>query len=252
MTFLTKLKKRHKMIRSILIIAWIIIFTFLLSFVAISVSLFSRTGNGVHKMGRFWAKTILWVAGIKVQTRGLENFNPDKPFVFMCNHQSNFDILVLFSALPAQFRWIAKAELFKIPLFGQSMRGAGYISIERKDRKKAIKSLKQAAERIKTGTSVMIFPEGTRSKDGNIGEFKKGGFILAYDAGVHIVPIVLNGTWSIMSKDSLRIKPGNVILSVLPTVDVKDYPKVDKARLIEDVKEKMLKEFEINKTMIEE
>lgn len=235
------------MIRSIFIILWIAIFTFLLSFVAIGVSFFSPTGNIVHNMGRWWGKTILWVAGIKVQTRGLENFDPDKPYVFMCNHQSNFDILVLFSALPAQFRWIAKAELFKIPLFGRSMRGAGYISIERKDRRKAIQSLKQAAERIKTGTSVMIFPEGTRSPDGNIGEYKKGGFILAYDAGVPIIPIVLNGTWPIMPKDSLRIKPGNVILSVLPAVNVSDYSKADKTKLIEDVREKMLKEFEANK-----
>jgi len=240
------------MIRSIFIIVWIIFITVLLSLVAIITSFFSSTGNIVHKVGRLWAKSILWVTGINVQTRGLEHFDPDKPFVFMCNHQSNFDILVLFSALPAQFRWIAKAELFKIPLFGQAMRGAGYISIERKDRKKAIQSLRKAAKRIRTGTSVMIFPEGTRSPDGNIGEFKKGGFVLAYDAGVPIIPIVLNGTWSIMSKDSLRIKPGNVTLSVLPAVKVTDYAKTDKAKLIEDVREKILKEFESNKLPEEE
>ena len=240
------------MIKSIFIILWIIINTVVFSLTAIGASFFSRTGNSVHKIGQWWANSILWVAGIKVQARGIENLDPNKPFVFMCNHQSNFDILVLFSALPAQFRWIAKAELFKIPLFGQSMRGAGYISIERKDRKKAIQSLKQAAERIKTGTSVMIFPEGTRSPDGNIGEFKKGGFVLAYDAGVPVIPIVLNGTWSIMSKDSLRIKPGKVILSVLPSVNIEDYPKAEKSRLIDDVREKIVKEFEANKTLIEE
>lgn len=240
------------MIRSILIILWIIIFTFLLSFAAITVSFFSRTGNVVHNLGRFWAKTILWVAGIKVQTRGLENLDPDRPFVFVCNHQSNFDILVLFSALPVQFRWIAKAELFKIPLFGQSMRGAGYISIDRRDRKKAIQSLRQAAERIRSGVSVMIFPEGTRSPDGDIGEFKKGGFILAYDAGVPIIPIVLNGTWSIMSKDSIRIKPDNVTLSVLPAVNVAEYSKAEKSKLIEDVRENILNEFESNKRLNEE
>ena len=214
---------------------------------AIVVSLFSRTGNGAHIIGRWWSKSILWISGIKINTKGLENLLPDKPLVFMCNHQSNFDILVLFSALPAQFRWIAKAELFKIPIFGQAMRGAGYISIERKDRRKAIKSLKQAAEQIRSGISVMIFPEGTRSPDGNIGEFKKGGFILAFDAGVPISPIVLNGTWSIMSKDSFRIKPGNVTLSVLPAVNVADYGKADKLKLIEDVRGKILDAFENNK-----
>lgn len=237
------------MIRSILIIVYIIFITVLMSLAAICASFFSRSGDIVHNIGRCWAKSILRVAGIKVKTRGLENLDPDGSFVFMCNHQSNFDILVLFSELPAQFRWIAKAELFKIPLFGYAMRGAGYISIERKDRKKAIQSLKQAAERIRTGTSVMIFPEGTRSPDGNISEFKKGGFVLAYDAGVPIMPVVLNGTWSIMSKDSLKIKPGSVIMSVLPAVNVADYSKADKSKLIEDVKEKFLKEFEINKAL---
>ncbi len=96
----------------------------------------------------------------------------------------------------------------------------------------------------------MIFPEGTRSLDGNIGEFKKGGFVLAYDAGVRIVPVVLNGTWSIMQKDSLKITPGNVTLSVLPPVEVTDYPKTDKMKLLEDVRGKIVEEFESNKLSI--
>lgn len=131
------------------------------------------------------------------------------------------------------------------------MRGAGYISIERKERRKAIQSLREAAEKIRSGVSVMIFPEGTRSLDGNIGEFKKGGFFLAHDAGVQIIPVVLNGTWSIMSKDSLAIRPGNVTLSILPPVNVTDYSKTDKSRLIEDVREMIVKEFESNKALKE-
>ena len=230
---------------------WIILDTIVMSLAAICASIFSGNGNAPHIVGRWWGKSILRVSGIKVQTMGLENLDPEKPCVFMCNHQSNFDILVLFSALPAQFRWIAKAELFRIPLFGRAMRGAGYISIERKDRKKAIQSLKEAAGRIRNGVSVMIFPEGTRSPDGNIGEFKKGGFILAYDAGVPIVPVVINGTWAIMSKDSLKITPGKVRLTVLPAVDVANYSKTDKPKLLEDVREKIVKEFESNKPLVE-
>ena len=230
---------------------WIILDTIVMSLAAICASIFSGNGNAPHIVGRWWGKSILRVSGIKVQTKGLENLDPERPCVFMCNHQSNFDILVLFSALPAQFRWIAKAELFRIPLFGRAMRGAGYISIERKDRKKAIQSLKEAAGRIRNGVSVMIFPEGTRSPDGNIGEFKKGGFILAYDAGVPIVPVVINGTWAIMSKDSLKITPGKVRLTILPAVDVANYSKTDKPKLVEDVREKIIKEFESNKPLME-
>ena len=237
------------MIRSFFIILWIIFDTLLLSLAAICASFFSRNGNAPHIVGRWWSKSILWASGIKVQAKGIENLIPENPCIFMCNHQSNFDIFVLFSALPAQFRWIAKAELFKIPIFGRAMRGAGYISIERKDRRKAIQSLKQAAERIRSGVSVMIFPEGTRSPDGNIGDFKKGGFVLAYDAGVPIVPVVINGTWPIMSKDSLKIAPGNVSLSVLPAVSVKDYTKADKPKLIEDVRGMIREEFESNRML---
>jgi 1-acyl-sn-glycerol-3-phosphate acyltransferase len=222
-----------------------------MSLAAICAAFFSKNGNSPHIIGRLWAKSILWVSGIKVQVKGIENLDLKKPCVFMCNHQSNFDIFVLFSALPAQFRWIAKAELFKIPLFGRAMAGAGYISIERKDRRKAIQSLREAAEKIRAGVSVMIFPEGTRSLDGNIGEFKKGGFLLAHDAGVQIIPVVLNGTWSIMSKDSVKITPGNVTLSILPSVNVSDYLKTEKTRLVEDVREKIVREFESNKMLKE-
>ncbi len=230
---------------------WIILDTIAMSLAAICVSFFSANGNAPHIVGRWWAKSILRVSGIKVKAKGLEYLDPEKPCVFMCNHQSNFDILVLFSALPAQFRWIAKAELFRIPLFGRAMRGAGYISIERKERKKAIQSLREAAGRIRNGVSVMIFPEGTRSPDGSIGEFKKGGFVLAYDAGVPVVPVVINGTWAIMSKDSLRIKPGEVRLTILPAVDVANYSKAEKPKLVDDVREKIIKEFESNKPLME-
>ena len=169
----------------------------------------------------------------------------------MCNHQSNFDILVLFAALPAQFRWIAKAELFKIPLFASAMRGAGYISIDRKNRKSAIKSIAAASEKIRNGVCVMIFPEGTRSPDGKTGKFKKGGFYLARDAGVPIVPLVINGTWSIMSKDSLKITPGDVQLSILPPIDTSEYTNGNKDDLTSKVKDRICSEFESNEPEIE-
>jgi 1-acyl-sn-glycerol-3-phosphate acyltransferase len=104
--------------------------------------------------------------------------------------------------LPVQFRWLAKAELFKIPIFGRAMRGVGYISIDRSNRKSAFESLKQAALTIRNGTSVLIFPEGTRSRDGRILPFKKGGFVLAVDAGVPVVPIIIKGTGGSCPKGS--------------------------------------------------
>src|SRR5210317_685359 len=135
----------------------------------------------------------------------MDNLPLDAPCILMPIHQSNFDIPVLLGRLPVQFRWLAKAELFKIPIFGRGMRGCGYISIDRSNRKSAFQSLAEAATKIRNGVSVLIFPEGTRSRDGKILPFKKGGFVLSVDAGVPIVPIVIYNTGSIMPKGRLRI-----------------------------------------------
>ena len=157
------------------------------SLLAIAPSLVTRTGNPVHRVARTWSRSILAVSGIRVAVSGLERIDPARPYIFMSNHQSNFDIPVLLAHLPLQFRWLAKAELFKIPVFGRAMRGAGYISIDRADREAAFKSLGEAAETIRKGVAIMIFPEGTRSLDGTLKPFKKGGFVLAVDAGVPIL-----------------------------------------------------------------
>jgi 1-acyl-sn-glycerol-3-phosphate acyltransferase len=232
------------MIFTFLLIVWIIIDTFVMSLTAITVSFFSRTGNSVHLIARSWAKSILWASRIKIHVQGLSNLDPDKPFVYMCNHQSNFDIPVLYAALPIQFRWLAKKELFRIPIFGRAMRGAGYVSIDRFNRQSAINSISKAAERIRNGVSVMIFPEGTRSPDGKIGKFKKGGFFLSLDAGVPIVPVVINGTWPIMSKGSLLINPGEVNVSIIPPINIPLYSEENKDELIDKVRNIIINTFE--------
>jgi len=187
-------------LHTLLIYAWIVVGTVVLGCTAIAVSFFSKTGNSVHWVARLWGRSILWVSGVRVQIVGLENIDPTRSAIYMSNHQSNFDIPVFFSALPVQFRWLAKAELFKIPIFGQGMRGAGYISIDRSDRKSAMQSLSRAAESIRKGKSVLVFPEGTRSSDGALLPFKSGGFILAIDAGVPIIPMAVQGTFEVMPR----------------------------------------------------
>jgi 1-acyl-sn-glycerol-3-phosphate acyltransferase len=158
----------------------------------------------------------------------------------MSNHQSNFDIPVFFSALPVQFRWLAKAELFKIPIFGRGMRGAGYISIDRSDRKSAVKSLARAAESIRNGKSVLIFPEGTRTSDGNLLPFKSGGFILAIDAGVPIVPMAVHGTFEVMPKHRNIIRRDRVRIVLRPPIDATAYTRHAKNELMEHVRSAIL------------
>ena len=162
----------------------------------------------------------------------------------MPNHQSNFDIPVLLGYLSVQFRWLAKAELFKFPVFGRAMRGCGYISIDRSNRKSAFKSLWEAARTIREGTSVLIFPEGTRSQDGQIRPFKKGGFVLAVESGVPIVPVIIHGTWSIMPRNRWRIDPQNVLLEIKTPIETADYTRRTKDDLLAKVQQSIRESFE--------
>jgi len=215
---------------------WIIPATAFFGTLSIVLSLFSKTGNAPHLSARTWARTILAVARVRVRITGLSHIDPNRSYIYMANHQSNFDIPVLLGYLKVQFRWLAKAELFDIPIFGRGMRGCGYISIDRSDRRSALESIRQAADTIRNGVSVLIFPEGTRSPDGHIQPFKKGGFFLARKAGVPIVPVIIRGTWPIMPRSSLKISPGNVTVEVRPPIETAGYKGRDKDKLIEDVR----------------
>jgi 1-acyl-sn-glycerol-3-phosphate acyltransferase len=222
------------------IYTWTIALTLVLGIVAIVTSLFSKTGDSVHHIARIWGKGILWISGIRVSISGNDHIDPDGSYIFMANHLSQFDIPVLLSAIPVQFRWLAKAELFKIPIFGRGMRGAGYISIDRSNHKSAIRSLDRAAANIRNGTSVIIFPEGTRSSDGQLMTFKKGGFFLAVDAGVPIIPLVILGTREIMPKGRMSIQSRPVHIRFLPAVDTRGYSRKSKDQLLERVRSDML------------
>jgi len=232
------------MIRTTYILLWVVLSTIFWGLTAIITSFFTRTGNPVHIVARMWARGILFVSRIKVTVNGLANIDPAQSYVYMSNHQSNFDIPVLLACLPVQFRWLAKAELFKIPIFGRAMRGAGYVKIDRFNQEAAFESLSKAAEKMKNGVSVMIFPEGTRSRDGNIRPFKKGGFVMAMDAGVPVVPIVLKGTWTIMDKSSLRINTGQVSLNIEPPITTTGYTRENKDDLIKSVRAVICEGFE--------
>jgi 1-acyl-sn-glycerol-3-phosphate acyltransferase len=234
-------------IRTLLAGMWFVLETMVLCFIAIAMSFFVRSGNPIHKIAVIWAKLILFFCRIRVTVNGLSNIEPAKSYIYMCNHQSNFDIAVLLAYLPVQFRWLAKAELFKIPIFGRSMRAAGYISIDRFNRPSAFDSIRVAAEKIKEGISVMIFPEGTRSLDGKIRPFKKGGFILAVDAGVPIVPIILHGTRAIMPKGRFWFQPGPVIMDIQKPIATAGYTRESKNELMEQVRTVICQVFEHSK-----
>lgn len=236
----------RQFLQTVIILVYVVLATIVMATVTIVVALFSRNGNAPHLVARAWARSILFVSGIHVHVNGLENLNVDGSCILMPNHQSNFDIPVLLGCLPIQFRWLAKSELFKIPIFGRGMRGCGYISIDRSNRKSAFQSLAEAAAKIRNGVSVLIFPEGTRSRDGRILPFKKGGFVLSVDAGVPIVPIVIFNTWSIMPKDRLRIRTQSVRMDILAPIPTSGYTRKTKDDLMDSVRNTICNAFEEN------
>ncbi|MDM8552908.1 lysophospholipid acyltransferase family protein [Desulfobacterales bacterium HSG2] len=228
------------------IISWTILATIFFGAMTIIVSFLSKGGDKPHKVASMWAESILFISGIRVRVRGLSNISPDRSYIYMPNHQSYFDIPVLMAYLRVQFRWLAKVELFKIPIFGQAMQRAGYISIDRSNRKSAFKSLRQAAETIRNGVSVVIFPEGTRSRDGSISPFKKGGFIVAIDSEVPIVPVILHGTRSIMSRQRLTINPRDVEVEIRPPVETSEYTRKTKGDLLENIRQIICDRFTVD------
>ncbi|MGD8991240.1 MAG: lysophospholipid acyltransferase family protein [Desulfobacterales bacterium] len=232
------------MIRTLYITLWVVFATLVLGLTVMILSFFVKSGDPLHKIARFWGRSILAVSRIKVSVEGLSNIDPRCPYIYMPNHQSNFDIPVLLGHLAVQFRWLAKMELFKIPIFGHAMRKAGYISIDRNNRQSAIKSLALAADKIRNGVSVLIFPEGTRSQDGKIRPFKKGGFVMAIDSGVPIVPVIISGTRAIMTKGRFRVNSGQIHMSIQQPINTITYSRATKEVLMEKVRRVICDNFE--------
>lgn len=183
------------------------------SVVAIIGTLFDATGAFAHRCARFWSRTSLAMARVRVSTTGTEHIPPAGPVIYMGNHQSNFDILALTVAIPRRFSWLAKEELFRVPFFGGAMRRAGYIPLDRSDGRQALKSIEQAARRIREGFSVVVFPEGTRTRDGALLPFKKGGFLLASRAAVPVVPFTINGSMAINPRNRFELYAGQIEIS---------------------------------------
>ncbi|MBP7342654.1 MAG: lysophospholipid acyltransferase family protein [Smithellaceae bacterium] len=232
------------MIRSALLVTLGVAITAFFSFWAVVFSFFSNAENNVHKVANIWGRILLLLCGTKVQVIGRENILHAKPQVFMSNHQSDFDILIVLAHVPGQFRWIAKKELFTVPVFGQAMRSAGYIEIDRQNHEKALQSLDLAALRIREGKSVMTFPEGTRSRTGEIKAFKPGTFYLAIQSGAPIVPISIIGSGNIMPKRSLKIKPGKIKLVIDKPISTKDYTLDTRQALIDRVRQIIIKNYD--------
>lgn len=212
------------------VVAFVIGTTMTLFFVPFSRSKIKPFQIAAH----LWARFLSLFSGVKVKVSGLENIPKDFPSIFVSNHQSAADILILLANLPVRFRFAIKKELFKIPIFGWYIRKAGYFPIDREVVLSAYRTLETIIEIIKAGESVLIFPEGTRSKTGKLGKFKRGSLLAALKSGAPIVPVAISGSFNVMPRGTWLIHPGPVKLSIGTPIYIKteaDYDnKVEEVR----------------------
>ncbi|MCW8860269.1 MAG: 1-acyl-sn-glycerol-3-phosphate acyltransferase [Deltaproteobacteria bacterium] len=202
------------MLRTLLFYFLFFLWSVIIILLALPLSLISA--DRIHSCAILWGRTCLLFAGLKLQVNGAENIPATGPAIYVSNHQSNFDIPILYAGLPIQFRWMAKQELFRVPFFGLAMKRCGYIAIDRSDRHKALHSLNLAAQKIKAGTSVVIFPEGTRTPDGKVQEFKKGALLIAAKAEVPVIPVAINGSYQVQPKGQWAVGSGPLTLTIFP------------------------------------
>jgi 1-acyl-sn-glycerol-3-phosphate acyltransferase len=205
-------------------LAIVIAVTILLSMVIVLCGLFDAHGKRVYRISQIWSWLIIKFSGITVTVEGLNRLDPRRQYLFVVNHQSNFDIPVLVQALPQfQLRWIAKKELLWIPFFGWALWAAKHITVDRADALDALKSLKLAKQRIAAGISVVVFPEGTRSTDGKLLPFKRGGFLLALKSKTPIVPVTINGTGKLLARGEWRVRPGTIDVTIGAPIAAADF-----------------------------
>ena len=182
-----------------------------------------------------WAAGFLKNSGCKLEVSGLENI-PEGPVLFVGNHEGNFDVPVLMAGIPKPFGFISKIEVKKIPIVAGWMEVMGCVFLDRSDRRAAVQSIRDGIKQLKNGHSVLIFPEGTRNRGKELGEFKAGSLRLAKDSKVPIVPFMIQGTADIFENNQNKIKPGTVKLVIMPAISAEQYEEVGMDQVANDIK----------------
>ena len=214
----------------------LIVNTALLATIVVCLSLFDRNGNLVHYVGRFWSLLNLYLAGTRVKLIGHQNLENNRAYIVMSNHQSLFDVWALIGKLPLQIRWIVKQELRRVPLFGYALERMGHLYIDRKDPRGAYHRIESRAGKLHQGTSFVIFPEGTRSPDGRLQKFRKGGAAMALASGAPILPVTVNGGRFALPKGTLALMPGKIEIIISPPIDPAPFGPDRAGELMDHVK----------------
>lgn len=225
---------------------WAIIATLVLFIPITLAAIMSRTGNLAFTLSKLWAYNLLIVTNVRPHIIGKEKIKKGQSYIIISNHQSEFDILALVTTLGTQFRWIIKKELKKAPLFGYALYKSRNIFIDRSNTKDAIKSINEGINRLPKGASVMFFAEGTRSSDGKIQEFKKGGFIMAIEKGLPILPVTVSGSRKTLPKKSLVFSPGPIEVIIGEPVETTGYTQETIQDLVNKTRQIIISNYKID------
>lgn len=228
--------------RSIWVAINLLLATGFLSTIVVLAALVRHRGGIYEWAARSWSRWTLWASGAQLQIEGLEYFRVDRPQIVASNHQSWFDVFAIAAIVPKRFRFIAKEELRRIPLFGLAWESAGHISIRRQDRMQAISALDAAGALMRSDNStIVIFPEGTRSRTGELQPFKKGAFMLALRTGIEIVPAAVIGSRGVLRKGDWRVRKGPIIVRFGEPIDSSHYDEAHREQLMLEVRARIAK-----------
>lgn len=201
-----------------------------------------RNAEFVHKVQQFWSCSFFRLMLLPVTVEGLEHIKPGQSYVFVSNHQSMFDVWLIYGWLPVIFKWLMKAELRKVPFVGTACKAAGHIYVDRKNPKAALESMENVKRQLKDGICTVIFPEGTRTKDGQVGRFKRGAFQIALDLKLPIIPISLSGCYDVLPKGKPFVYRRPVRMYVGESIDITQFENNNEA--IDFVRNKVIEQVQ--------
>lgn len=227
------------MLRTIWVAFVAVVVTIPLASATMFVALVRSTSPMIERIIQLWARTIVAAAGIDLRTENVASIDPSCRYILVSNHYSFFDIPCIFVAIKQPIRFMAKISLFKIPIFGWALARSGFIPIDRKNRRTAVKSFDLAAKRIRQGNTIVVFPEEGRSRTREMRPFQRGGFLLALKSELPILPIAIDGTHDVMPAETLHIKPGRVTIRVGHVIPTAGLSLRDKERLVESSREQI-------------
>jgi 1-acyl-sn-glycerol-3-phosphate acyltransferase len=223
---------------------WATVATVILGIPIMVAGLLSRTGNLAFSISKLWAYIMLAVSFVRTEIKNKNKILKGESYVIISNHQSHYDIIALVTRLGIQFRWIIKKEILKLPIFGYALYASRNIFIDRSNTTSAIESIKRGFDRLPKGVSVMVFAEGTRSPDGQIHEFKKGGFVTAVTRKIPILPVTVNGSRRVMRKGSFTLKPGKIQIVIGDPIETSGYTTDTVQNLIIKTRQTIIANFD--------